>query len=212
MLVSCELTGYRNMARLRTVLFAQLFAAALAACAVAPTQEMADARAALKSAEEAGGREYAGEGLVLAKKALAEAERQLELGGYSGARESANQAREAALVARNIAAAIAGAKAAMDRAAMLQALDPEAVTAFKSAQEAARGGDERRAMAEANLASEYARAGENRAYGVLALKRLDLCAADPRADKELIRQSREALERGQGAAAWDFVNRACLFR
>lgn len=200
------------MRRVRPFISSLLLAGALTACAAAPTQEMADARAALRSAEEAGGREYAGEGVAAAKKTLAGAERQLELGSFGEARDSANTARDQALAARNMALAIAEARVAVERAERLKGLPPAAEEALRNARAAARAGDAPTAVAEANRAAQLARDGENQVFKELARARLDQCAYAHDANKELVRLATEALEQNQGAAALGFATRACSVR
>jgi len=182
----------------------------LAACAVAPTQEMADARAELKAAEEAGAKEYAGAPLASARRGMAEAEQQLALGNFSDARESAALAREDAARAKAVADAIGRARRALDRAEAVHAPSSAAEAALKSAQDAARGGDDRHAVAEAVRAEQLAALGENQAALEEARRLLQSCPAGNRArHAELLRKATEAIADGQGATALDYVARAC---
>lgn len=71
----------------------------LSACAVAPVQEMSDARQALNAAEQAGAAEFAAASLERAQALLREAEAGLSKRRYNEAREDANAAKAEALVA-----------------------------------------------------------------------------------------------------------------
>jgi len=71
----------------------------LSACAVAPVQEMSDARQALKAAEQAGAAEFAADSLDRAQALLRDAEAELSRRRYNEAREDANAAKAEALVA-----------------------------------------------------------------------------------------------------------------
>lgn len=83
-----------------------LVAIGLAGCALAPTQEMSDARQSVQAAHEAGARDYASRNLRVAVEYLEEAERELELRYFSRARHDAVVARSEALKARNVTLAI----------------------------------------------------------------------------------------------------------
>ncbi|MCC6301841.1 MAG: DUF4398 domain-containing protein [Gammaproteobacteria bacterium] len=78
----------------------------LVGCAMAPTQEMSDARQSVQAAHEAGARDYASHNLRIAVEYLEEAERELELRYFSRARHDAVVARSEALKARNVTLAI----------------------------------------------------------------------------------------------------------
>lgn len=80
----------------------------LAACAVAPVQEMSDARQAVMAAEQAGAEEHAPERLNEARNHLARAQQSLEVREYDEAREHATRARDAAVRALTASEAIRG--------------------------------------------------------------------------------------------------------
>jgi Tfp pilus assembly protein PilX len=72
----------------------------LAGCAVAPVQEMSDARQAIEAARSAGAERNAVEALNNAKALLTDAEKDLEDGNYKRARNNAAAAKAAAIKAR----------------------------------------------------------------------------------------------------------------
>lgn len=143
----------------RVMLSYALLGFGLAGCAAAPTQEMADARALLRAAEEAGARELASSSLGNARKALSSAETQLEIGYFRDARTNAVHAQQEATRARNIALAIVEAKAAVARAANGKVL-AGAEEALRKAEEAALANDEQGVFAEAAKAVRLATEGE----------------------------------------------------
>lgn len=75
----------------------------VAGCAMAPVQEMSNARQALLAAEEAGAQEYAGDTLANARAYLGRAEQALSVHDYQRAREQAELAGAAAREARELA-------------------------------------------------------------------------------------------------------------
>ena len=195
---------------LRNVLIVLSCVAGLAACAAAPTQEMADARAELKAAEEAGAKEYAGAPLAAARRGMADAEQQLALGNYSDARDSAALAREDAARAKAVADAIGGARRALERAKAAKVPSAAAEEALKSAQDAARGGDDRRAVAEAARAEQLAVLGKNQAELEEASRLLQSCPAEQRnRHAEMVQKAGEAIADGNGAKALEYAARTC---
>ena len=84
---------------LLALLLAGLVLPGMSACAVAPVQEMSDARQALKAAEQAGAAEFAADSLGRAQALLRVAEAGLSKRRYNEAREDANAAKAEALVA-----------------------------------------------------------------------------------------------------------------
>jgi len=77
-----------------------LAAALLTACAAAPVQEMSDARQAIQAARQAGAADLSPQALTEAQGLMERAEKQLELGEYAQARESALSAKQRAAEAR----------------------------------------------------------------------------------------------------------------
>ena len=77
-----------------------LIVLALTACAVAPVQEMSDARQAIYSAEAAGAVQRSPDALLTAQRRLQEAQERLEAGAYAEARRYAQDARDEAIKAR----------------------------------------------------------------------------------------------------------------
>jgi hypothetical protein len=75
-------------------------------CAKIPTQEMSDARQAIKAAHEAKAELYVPEKLLESEQKLFDAESNLESGLIDEARRNAVFAKDSALQARNIASAI----------------------------------------------------------------------------------------------------------
>jgi len=78
----------------------------MVACARMPTQEMSDARQAVKAARDANAELYVPKKLSAAERHLISAENSLELGLIEEARDNAIFAKDSALQARNIAVAI----------------------------------------------------------------------------------------------------------
>lgn len=72
----------------------------LSACAGAPVQEMSDARSALAAAQRAGAEQKAPDTFRQAEAWLNKAQVEMEIHNYSGARDYAQRAKDAALQAR----------------------------------------------------------------------------------------------------------------
>jgi len=89
----------------RTLFYCGIFLLGMG-CAKMPTQEMSDARLAIKAAQEAKAQIYVPEKLEKAEKSLLDAENNLEFGLIENARQNAIFAKDNALEARNIAIAI----------------------------------------------------------------------------------------------------------
>lgn len=90
----------------------------LVGCAVAPIQEMSDARQALQSARDIGAEQYAPMEVTNAQTELENAERLLGNGKdyYASARDKAMAAKQAAINAREVSANLARAKQAVEQA------------------------------------------------------------------------------------------------
>ncbi len=93
----------KNLPRWVLVLVAAGWAATLAGCAVAPVQEMSDARQAIEAAAQAGGDVKATQQMREARTALAQAEVALRNVRYKQARQLAQQARVKAIAAQQAA-------------------------------------------------------------------------------------------------------------
>lgn len=196
--------------RLSKFALSVFLASALGACASAPTQEMSDARLALRAAEDAGARDYAAPTLSTAQSTIADAERQLESGKYVRARNYAILARAEAMKARSVALAIAQAKAAIDESARLHVSSVAAQTALNNAREAAGRDQPDRALAEADRAAELARQDSNGARLEAARRLLGTCTETQRtANADLIDKARQAAAAGNGKAAEEYARRAC---
>lgn len=72
----------------------------LAACAVAPVQEMSNARQAIEAARQAGAATHAPLELAAAERSLQQAEAALKTGDYRNARQHADAARTQAVAAQ----------------------------------------------------------------------------------------------------------------
>jgi hypothetical protein len=96
------------LARLVAVL---LLLGAVAGCAGAPVQEMYNARQAVRAAERAGAGVHAPDDLKEAKELLQQAENNIRHGDYRAARDQAEQSREKAMAARQVAETAAAATA-----------------------------------------------------------------------------------------------------
>ncbi|HRC70966.1 MAG TPA: DUF4398 domain-containing protein [Candidatus Competibacter sp.] len=83
--------------KLTPLAFATLW---LAACAVAPVQEMSDARQAIRSAEAAGASQRSPDDFAASQRLLLEAQKRLKAGAYDTAKQFALEARDQAIRAR----------------------------------------------------------------------------------------------------------------
>jgi len=91
-----------NLIRRRRLWAVVLAAVLAAACAGAPVQEMSDARQALAAAEQAHAEKSDAADLQTAQRYLDDAQKALDAGDFSTAREDAQLARQAALRALSI--------------------------------------------------------------------------------------------------------------
>lgn len=85
---------------MRTKLALLAIVLAMTACAIAPAQEMSDARQAIRSAEEMGAALYSPQRLRQAQQLLEQAQKNLEAGAYFDARRLAVDAQDEAILAR----------------------------------------------------------------------------------------------------------------
>lgn len=187
-----------------------VFAVLLTACVTAPTQDMADARVALRTAEQSGGREYSSMLLARAKRALAEAEAQLESGLYSDAQASARKALNAALAARSIAEEISAANRELVVGKQLSVPLAAAESALSEALAASSAGQEEAALRSAQRAAELARAEINSYYFERARRLRITC--EPASDRAELAHADEELSRRRGAAALEILQRICTAR
>ncbi|MCC6206752.1 MAG: DUF4398 domain-containing protein [Gammaproteobacteria bacterium] len=118
----------------------------LAACAIAPTQEMSDARQSVQAAHEAGARDYASRNLRVAVDYLEEAERELELRYFNRARHDAVVARSEALKARNVTLAIREAEGEIARTGAAEDAVQQATGLLLEAMQAAAEGKDKKAI------------------------------------------------------------------
>lgn len=184
------------------------FVAVLSACASAPTQDMADARIALRTAEQAGARERANMLLTRAKRSLAEAEALLESGLYSDARTSAQFAVRTALAARNVAEEIALAEQEVAAAAQHNLELPAARAAVADAIAAAAAGKDEAAVRAARRAVDSARAQVNLVHLARARTLRQSCRGIAASESDLARADAE-IARGRGAEALEILQRVC---
>lgn len=182
--------------------------AVLSACASAPTQDMADARIALRTAEQAGARERANLLLTRAKQSLAEAEALLESGLYSDARTSAQSAVRTALAARNVAEQIALAEQELAGAAKQKLELPAARAAVADAIAAAAAGKDEAAVRAARRAVESARVEVNLANLARARALRQSCRDLASSESDLARADAE-IARRRGAEALEILQRVC---
>ncbi len=136
---------------------AVLAAMGLAACAIAPTQEMSDARQSVQAAHEAGARDYASRNLRIAVDYLEEAERELELRYFSRARHDAVVARSEALKARNVTLAIREAEGEIARTSAAEDAVQQATELLLGAMQAATEGKDKKAIRLADEAKSLLR-------------------------------------------------------
>ncbi len=133
----------------------------LSSCStVPPTQEMSDARQAIKAARELDAAEYFPFSLYCAERHLQIAEQELKLNGadYSYARFSALAAKEAALQAHEIAKALRNARQSLEQADQVGHLWRDSRAVLARAEQAAREGDAQTAL---RLAGQARSQGEN---------------------------------------------------
>lgn len=182
--------------------------AVLSACASAPTQDMADARIALRTAEQAGSRERANLLLTRAKRSLAEAEALLESGLYSDARTSAQSAVRTALAARNVSEQIALAEQELAGAAQQNLELPAARAAVADAIAAAAAGKDEAAVRAARRAVDSARAEVNLAHLARARALRQSCRDLASSESDLARADAE-IARRRGAEALEILQRVC---
>ena len=175
-------------------------------CVSAPTQEMADARIALRSAEQAGARGYASMLLDRARRALANAEAQLESGLYGEAQKNAQRAAEAALMARQIAEEIGMAKHEADALRQFDLDAREVNDAIAEALAASAQGQRDKAIRAAQRAADTARGRLNDHHLARARAQRNNCASASSAD--LARADLE-IARKNGAAALEMLQAIC---
>jgi hypothetical protein len=128
----------------------------LAACAAAPTQEMSDARQAVRAAREAGAEQHAPDVLKNAEQQLDRAGVRLHEHAYREARKEAVAARTQAFNAQEMSLAIGAAADIVARAREKGVLSAEAEVLLKQAQEAASKGNVQTAVRLANEAKNIA--------------------------------------------------------
>lgn len=188
-----------------------VFSCLIAACVSAPTQDMADARIALRTAEQAGAREHAALMLARAKRSLADAEAQLESGLYGEAQANARKAAGTALAARNIADEIAIAKHEIATAQKLDIRLPAAEAAIAEAVAAATAEQDEVAIRAARRGADIARTQTNVVYLNRARDLRAACQAAPANQADLTRADLE-IERRRGAEALEILQGICPAR
>ena len=180
----------------------------LAACAAPPTQEMMEAREGIRVAEAAGAGHYAPEQLARARGAVADAERGLDLGDYSTARDAARKAVADAGMAQGLAMLIGESVVAVERVRGRGIAVPLADEAIVAAINAGRAGQRSHAEAYAFRAIELAR-GEENAHLLQAARDLRArCAPRAGAEPRLDEVSR-AMDRKEGQTALDLAREVC---
>ncbi len=126
----------------------------LVSCAVAPTQEMSDARQAIEAAREAGAADLAPENLRRAESRLQMAGEEIESRAFFAARKDALSAQGQARRALELVRVIRAAEEAIARAEGVGNDVSEARRLLQEANNAAFRGDDREAMRLAELARE----------------------------------------------------------
>ena len=128
----------------------------LTGCAAAPTQEMSDARQAVRAAQDAGADQHAPETLKDAENNLDRAGAELNNRDFREARKDAVAAKTHAINAQEMTLAISSAVAAVDKALERGVLSLETDQLLKRAQLAASEGDVQMAVRLANEARNLA--------------------------------------------------------
>lgn len=129
-------------------------------CAIAPMQEMSDARQSVQAAYEAGARDYASHHLKTAVSYLQDAERELELRYFSRARHDAVVARSEALKARNVTLAIKSAEDEIEQSDAPEHVIREATALLLDAMQAAAEGRDNKAIRLADEAMSLIKQGD----------------------------------------------------
>ncbi len=112
----------------------------LIGCTAVPTQEMSDARLALKAAQKAHAEYYVPENIAQAQDTLSQAEQALSEGQFNEARHNALLAKEQAVKAYEMSVAVDQAKMIWQEIAFLT-YDKDINLLFKKAKEFAQQGD-----------------------------------------------------------------------
>ena len=128
----------------------------LAGCAAAPTQEMSDARQAVRAARDAGADKHVPEILQNAESKLDSAGAELHKREFRQARKDALAAKTSAINAQELAHAIGSAAAAADRARQRGVLSAESEQLLARARQVASEGDVQTAVRLANEAKSLA--------------------------------------------------------
>ncbi len=128
----------------------------LAACASAPTQEMSDARQAVRAAHDVGAAEHARENVLHAEALLDKAARELQQGDFGDARDDATAARVEAIKAQDIAQVMSATKMVLKQATDRGVLSDDAAWLFQHALAAAEGNKVHEAIRLANEARHQA--------------------------------------------------------
>ncbi|MCV6637094.1 DUF4398 domain-containing protein [Candidatus Albibeggiatoa sp. nov. NOAA] len=149
------------MLQLRVVIL--LLTSFLIGCAGIPTQEMSDARLALKAAHKAHADYYVPENIAQAQDTLNQAEQALSQGQFSKARQNALLAKEQAVKAYEMSIAIDQAKVIWQEIAFLT-YDKDINSLFQKAKEFAQQGDVTQTLYFASQVHEEGEKTLNRIY------------------------------------------------
>ncbi|MDY6994152.1 MAG: DUF4398 domain-containing protein, partial [Pseudomonadota bacterium] len=133
-------------------------------CSSIPTQEMSDARQAIKAAREVKATDYIPLSLVDAEQALAQAEHELEAGYLQQARQHAIIAKKQAVKAHNTAVALERAQLIWETVAALEDSFNQDKTLLKQAQHAAQCNQMDKALILAEQAYYQGEQALNQAY------------------------------------------------
>jgi len=135
----------------------------LASCASIPTQEMSDARQALKAAHKVHADYYVPENIEQAQETLTQAEKALSQGQFSTARRNALLAKQQAVKAYEMAVAVDQAKVIWQEIAFLT-YDKDINLLFKKAKQFAQQGDVNQTLYFASQVHEEGEKTLNRLY------------------------------------------------
>jgi hypothetical protein len=174
---------------LPAVVLQVVFAASLAACAGAPTQEMSDARQAVQAAVDSNAAEYVPQLLSNATALLREAEQQLDRTAFKKARRKATAAKQEALKAHRLARVLAGAKAVIRDADSRGALWLDTEALFQDARRAGNLGDSRACISLAGRAKRQAQLALRQFF----YQQSKLLLAEVKAGEESLTPEREAV-------------------
>lgn len=182
----------------------------IASCASPPTQEMSDARQAVKAARQAGAEKFARKSLQSAQNELEQAEEQLQSKKYRKAKKHAVMSKDKAVIARKVASTFQSAAAAMEKAGKLPNSWRDTKKIFGKAKKAARAGDSAKAMKLAHAARQQAENAINQFYlenAIFIIREVEARGSLTSAQKSGLETAKEAFHQKQGEKAYKIARK-----